>query len=104
MVMLVIAGHNRDMGKPKKKDLPDLCHLARPGADIMLRVTPKAARNAIVVGEGGLRVFVTAVAENGKATEAVRSLLAKAMGVPASSLVLRRGATSRDKLFVYSGP
>lgn len=92
------------MGKPKKKDLPDLSHLCVPGAEIALRATPKAARNAIVEAEGALKVSVTAAPENGKATEAIRSLLAAAMGTAASNLELRRGATSRDKVFVYTGP
>ncbi|OBY24305.1 DUF167 domain-containing protein [Leisingera sp. JC1] len=92
------------MGKPRKKDLPDLSHLCVPGAEIALRATPKAARNAIVEAEGALKVSVTAAPENGKATEAIRSLLAAAMGTAASNLELRRGATSRDKVFVYTGP
>jgi uncharacterized protein YggU (UPF0235/DUF167 family) len=33
----------------------------------------------------------------------VRSLLAKAMGVAASKLELHQGATSRNKVFVYTG-
>lgn len=33
----------------------DLSHLAQPGAEIALRVTPKASRNEIVVAEDGLR-------------------------------------------------
>lgn len=92
------------MGKPKKKELPDLRHLCVPGAEIAVRATPKAARNAIAAAQGVLKVSVTVVPENGKANEAVRSLLAMAMGTAASNLELRRGATSRDKVFVYQGP
>ncbi|AHD00190.1 DUF167 domain-containing protein [Leisingera methylohalidivorans] len=92
------------MGKPKKKNLPDLGHLCVPGLEIAVRATPKAARNAIVPAEGVLKVSVTAAPENGKATEAVRSLLAAAMGTAASNLNLRRGAASRSKVFVYTGP
>ncbi len=92
------------MGKPKKKDLPDLGHLALRGTEIPVRVTPGAARNAIVVGEGELKVSVTTVPENGKATATVRALLARAMGIAASHLELRRGAASRSKVFVYTGP
>ena len=68
------------MGKPRKKDLPDLSHLCVPGAEIAVRATPKAARNAILQADGGLKISVTAAPENGKATEAVRRLLAAAMG------------------------
>ena len=45
----------------------DLLHLARAGTDLHLRVTPKAARNRIVVDEAGvMRVYVTCVPEDGK--------------------------------------
>lgn len=91
------------MGKPKKKDLPDLGNLAQPGAEIAVHVTPRAARNGIVVGAAGLRLQVTAPPEDGKANEAVRRLLALALGVAPSRLELKRGATSREKLFVIRG-
>lgn len=76
-----------------------LSHLAVPGRDIVVRVTPKAARNDVSVAEDGLRVSVTAVPEDGKANAAVVKLLANALGVAKSRLTLVRGATSRDKLF-----
>jgi hypothetical protein len=76
-----------------------LAHLATPGAEIAVRVTPKAARNAVTEAEGGLRVSVTTVPEDGKATKAVIKLLATALGVPKTRLTLIRGATSRDKVF-----
>jgi uncharacterized protein YggU (UPF0235/DUF167 family) len=77
----------------------ELSHLARPGAEIAVRVTPKASRNAVAETDDGLRVSVTTVPEDGKATKAVIKLLAAALGVPKSSLTLIRGATSRDKVF-----
>ncbi|MBI1415849.1 MAG: DUF167 domain-containing protein [Limimaricola sp.] len=79
--------------------MTDLSHLARPGAEIAVRVTPKAASNRIVAEAGAIRVYVTTVPEDGKATAAVVKLLAKALGVPKSRLVLVRGATARDKVF-----
>jgi len=91
------------MGKPKRRDLPDLSDLAAPGAQIAVRVTPKAARNALTRDGDTLRLSVTATPENGKANAAVQALLAKAMGVAPSRLELRRGHTARDKLFVYIG-
>lgn len=81
------------------KDLPDLSHLAQSGAEIAVRVTPKAARNRIVVEDEAIRVYTTTVPEDGKANIAVMKLLAKALGVPKSRLVLIRGQTSRDKVF-----
>ena len=77
---------------------PDLSRLVRPGAEIAVRVTPKASRNRIVEENGALRVYVTVAPEGGKANAAVIKLLAKALGVPKSSLVLIRGQSSRDKL------
>lgn len=79
--------------------MTDLSHLARPGAEIAVRVTPKASRNAVVVEAGAIRVHVTAVPEDGKATAVVVKLLAKSLGVAKSRLTLLRGATARDKVF-----
>ena len=82
--------------------LPDLSPLAQPGAEIAIRVTPNARRNALELPEGPggvIRIAVTTVPENGKATAAAQELLAEALGVAKSRLTLLRGATSRDKLF-----
>ncbi len=76
-----------------------LAHLARPGAEFALRVTPKASRNLVEETPDGLRVLTTAVPEGGKANQAVAKLLAQALGVAKSRLTLLRGASSRDKLF-----
>lgn len=81
---------------------PDLRHLAVAGAEISVRVTPRASRNAVLVEDGAIRVYVTAVPEDGKATKVVMELLAKAMGVAKTRLVLLRGATGRDKVFRLS--
>lgn len=79
--------------------LPDLTDLALPGATLTVRVTPKASRNAIERDDSALRVYVTTVPENGKANAAVQKMLAKALGVSKSQLVLTRGETARDKVF-----
>ena len=76
-----------------------LSHLAQPGATLAVRVTPRAARNRVEEVEGGLRVHVTVVPEDGKANKAVVKVMAHALGVPKSRLTLIRGATSRDKVF-----
>jgi uncharacterized protein YggU (UPF0235/DUF167 family) len=76
-----------------------LADLRVPGADIPVRVTPKASRNRVVREGTQIRVYVTTVPEGGKATKEVVKLLARAIGVPKSSLTLVRGATSRDKVF-----
>ena len=92
------------MAKPRIKDLPNLGHLAVPGQEIAVRVTPKAARQSLTQSETGLRIGVTVAPENGKANAAVRLVLATAMGVAQSHLSLLRGQTARDKVFVYDPP
>ena len=82
-----------------RDDLPDLSGLAVQGAEIAVRVTPRASREAVTVEGGVVKVRVTVVPEDGKATAAVTRLLARAMGVAAGRLVLVRGATARDKVF-----
>ena len=76
-----------------------LSEMAIAGAQIAVRVTPKASRNRITFQDGVIRVYVTTVPEGGKATKEVVKLLARALGVPKSSLTLMRGTTSRDKVF-----
>jgi uncharacterized protein YggU (UPF0235/DUF167 family) len=69
-------------------------------ARITVRVTPGARESSI--GEwrdGVLRVKVREKADKGLANEAVRRLLAKALGVPPSAVALVRGAASREKAF-----
>ena len=77
----------------------DLSHLAQDGATIAVRVTPRASRNRVELREGAIRISVTTVPEGGKATAAAQKLLAKALGVAPSRLVLVRGAAARDKVF-----
>lgn len=83
-------------------DIPDLSPLARPGTRISLRVTPRAARNRIVVEGDVLRVYVTTPPEDGKANAAVLKLLARALGLPKSRLTLILGQSARDKVFEVS--
>ncbi len=79
--------------------MTDLSSLARPGTEIAIRVTPRASRARLVVEAGVIRAYVTVVPEDGRANEAVRVLLAKAMGIAKSRLTLIRGQTARDKVF-----
>jgi len=79
--------------------MSDLSHLARPGATLAVRVTPNARRAGLDLVGDTIRIAVTEVPEGGKATEAARVALARALGVAKSRLTLVRGATARDKLF-----
>lgn len=83
--------------------LPDLSALAVPGAKLAVRATPRARGEGIEPGDP-LRIRVTAPADEGRANEAVRQLLAKALGIAPSRLTLLRGQTSRDKLFQIEAP
>jgi uncharacterized protein YggU (UPF0235/DUF167 family) len=78
--------------------LPDLSALARPGAELAVRVTPNARRAGLEPG-APIRISVTEVPEDGRATAAAQEMLARALGVAKTRLVLVRGATSRDKVF-----
>lgn len=79
--------------------MTDLSHLAQPGARIAVRVTPRAARNAVTQDGDLIRVSVTTAPQDGKANAAVIRLLAKSLGIAPSRLRLLRGAAGRDKLF-----
>lgn len=79
--------------------MTDLTQLALPGATFAVRVTPNARRAGVEAVDGTIRVAVTETPEAGRATEAARDSLAKALGVAKTRLSLVRGATSRNKLF-----
>ena len=79
--------------------MTDLSHLVQPGATIAIRVRPNAHRPGVELVDTQIRIAVTETPEAGKATEAARAALAKALGVAKTRLTLVRGATARDKLF-----
>lgn len=79
--------------------MTEFTHLAKEGTEVAIRVTPKAARNEVFTRDGEIRVNITTVPEDGKANQAARKLLAKAIGVAPTRLVLVRGATARNKVF-----
>jgi len=73
------------------------------GGELTIKVTPNAAENSISLpGENGpariLLVRVTATPEDGKANTAVLKLLAKALGLPKTSLAIVRGGNARTKI------
>lgn len=62
---------------------------------------PGARRNTIVGEHGGrLKVAVTQVAEKGKATQAIRELIAESLGIAASRVTLIQGEAQPKKLFL----
>ncbi|MBO6668501.1 DUF167 family protein [Parvibaculum sp.] len=79
------------------------------GITVRLRVTPRGGADRIegrgedADGEPYLKLRVSAVAEKGKANDAVLKLLAKAWRVPRSSLSLLSGETGRIKVVKIEG-
>ncbi len=76
-----------------------------PGSVLVPVRAQAGASRAGVVGEyeGSLKIAVTQPAERGSANEAIRKVLAKALGVRRSAVKLVSGASARDKLFSVEG-
>ena len=73
-------------------------------ARISVRLTPRGGRDGIDGWDGDiLRVRVAAPPVDGRANEAMLRLLAKALGVPASNVMIASGAQSRIKLVDVEG-
>lgn len=84
---------------------PDLSDRAAPGARIAVRVTPRGGRDALTLdAAGGIHIRVTAPPEDGRANDATRKLLARALGIAPTRLTLVGGAAARDKLFQIDQP
>jgi hypothetical protein len=76
----------------------------KPTARIRVRLTPRAARNAIDGWQGDvLRVRVTAPPVDGKANAALERLLAEALGLPQTSVRVAAGARGREKTVAIAG-
>lgn len=79
------------------------------GFDVRVRAQPGASRDAVegpgedAAGQRFLKVRVRAVAEKGRANAAVEAVLAKALGVPGSSVSVAAGETARIKRVRISG-
>lgn len=76
-------------------------------ATVAVRAKPGASRTRVGGRYDGslgpaVIVSVTAPPVDGRATEAIRKVLAEALGVPAGSVRLRSGANGRDKLFTVA--
>ena len=79
------------------------------GVSFKLKLTPKAARNALVRidrdvdNNGHLRASVTTVPEKGKANTALIKLLSKKLALPKTSIRLIAGELSRYKTVQIDG-
>ena len=73
-------------------------------ARIRVRLTPRAARDAIAGWQDGvLRVRVTAPPVEGRANAALERLLAGALELPKAAVRVVSGAQSRDKTVAVKG-
>ena len=71
---------------------------------VQVKVVPRARRGGVeALGDGALKVRVTAPAEDGRATAAVIDALADHYGVPKRAVTIVRGQTSRTKLIEVAG-
>lgn len=73
------------------------------GSELPIRVTPKASRDRLDSSGDTLKVYTTAPPADGQANKAVINLVAKALRVPKSSISIKRGESSRDKLLWIDG-
>jgi uncharacterized protein len=77
---------------------------APPATLLRIRLTPRAARDAITPGpDGGYLVRVTAPPVDGAANEALCRLVARAVGVAPSRVSVLRGQRGRAKVVRVEG-
>lgn len=74
------------------------------GVDLPVKAVPGAKRDEVVgwLGER-LKVRVSQPPEGGRANEAIRDLVAAALGVRAGNIVILRGASSPEKVLRITG-
>jgi uncharacterized protein (TIGR00251 family) len=73
-------------------------------ADVSVRLTPRAAKDAVVVrADGTLAVRVTAPPVDGRANEALCRVLARRAGVGRTAVSVVRGQRARDKVVRVEG-
>jgi uncharacterized protein len=75
-----------------------------PAYTLRVKLTPRADRNALVRYEAGLlHARVTAAPVEGAANEALVGLLAGALGIRKSAIILASGLSSREKRVEVEG-
>jgi len=89
--------------------MPKAWRAVAGGVEVRVRATPRGGRDAIdgldllADGSAALKIRVRAAPEDGAANEALRRVLAKALGRPSSAVSLRAGASARLKTFWIDG-
>ncbi len=78
--------------------------MTAPVTRVRLRVSPGAARSAVVGRHGdGWKVRLAAAPERGRANDALVELLSETLAVPRSTVRLVSGSASRDKIVELAG-
>lgn len=70
---------------------------------LAIRVQPGAKKQRAVRENGRLKVFVPQAAQESKANKAVIEMVAKALGLSKSRVVLQHGERARDKTLALHG-
>jgi uncharacterized protein YggU (UPF0235/DUF167 family) len=84
--------------------LPEWLSNVPEGAQMLVRVTPRSGTNSIAGPRGGrLLLRVTAAPEDGKANAAACKLVAKALRVGKTGVIVASGETARDKVLIVEG-
>lgn len=75
-------------------------HDGKGGAALAVRVIPRARKNEIseIMGDGTVRVRLTAPPVEGKANKALIKFLSEVLDVPSSQIEIVAGRKGRDKL------
>jgi uncharacterized protein len=90
--------------------MPEAWRAVAGGVEVRVRATPRGGRDALdgldILADGSvaLKIRLRAAPEDGAANEAVRRVLAKALGRPASAVRLKAGTSARLKTFLVDGP
>ena len=79
--------------------------VGKTGFALRIRVTPRARKNEIsgILGDGTIKVRLTAPPVEGKANEALIRFLAEVLDVSTSKIEIIGGVTARDKLVSLIG-
>lgn len=85
------------MMKPTNGLAADIAALIDDTGELRVRVVPGAKVEKIAIENGTPKIWIRTAPEDGKANKAVKSVLAKLLGIPASRIEIVQGHTNRDK-------
>lgn len=85
--------------------MPKTSRSPEPSVSFKVKVVPKAKKDQILgfMGDGSLKIQLTAPPVDGKANQALVKLLAKTFSVTASQVIITSGKRARRKLIKIDG-